>query len=293
MRSGAAWLLSVSVGLSAGPMCARAEAAPAVREVLGGPAAVARAAPAPAPEGDASAPLPPLDGPPLERLDLGGGEIVHVALPVGARDRRAVVVGVHGAGDRPDWSCVEWKAVTADWPFVVCPRGTAHPQYPGTFVWGSGAQIASLADRAVAAVRARYGAWVDDGPLVYGGWSQGGTLAADVVAARPRLYDRVALVEVGHTPLDPTRVAAAFAQAGVKRAVVSCSSVPCRRFARGFDDAARRRALPVRLSDVGLRGHWFDEPVFRELGPKVGWLVDDGPRFVGMGAAIDARWLTD
>jgi pimeloyl-ACP methyl ester carboxylesterase len=236
---------------------------------------------------------PPLLGAPLEKLELGG-ETAFVSLPVGARDKRAVIVGVHGAGDRPDWACAEWKAVAADWAFVVCPQATnPHPADKNTFVWGSAAAIAAQADRAVAALRERYGAWMDDGPLVYGGWSQGGTLAASVIETRPGVYDRAVLVEVGHTALDADAVAASFASAGIRRAIVSCESPKCRTFAQTFERAARRRRLPAQTVDIGNRHHWFDEPVFRALGPKMAWLGADDRRFAGLGAAVDARWLTD
>jgi hypothetical protein len=245
----------------------------------------------------AAAPAPPprpaLEGAPIERLDLGNGEVAYVALPVGAQDRRAIIVGVHGAGDRADWACSEWKAVAADWAFVVCPQGLKHATWADTFVWGSAGAIAAQADRAVAALRARHADFIADGPLIYGGWSQGGTLAAQVIAARPGTYDRVALVEVGHTPLDASAVAASFAASGVRRAVVSCESWKCRSFAQGFETAARQRGLRAQTVDVGLRGHWFDEPVFRALGPKLVWMVEEQQRFAGLGAAVDARWVTD
>lgn len=276
--------------------CARADAPPPARDAAPDRDATGSAA------GSAAAAAPPAEAPalagaPLERLELGGGEVAWLALPVGARDRRAIVVGVHGAGDRADWSCSAWREVTAGWAFVVCPEAkNVHPDSTATsrtFVWGSSAAIASQADRAVAALRSRYAAWVADGPLIYGGWSQGATLAAQVVAARPGVYDRVALVEIGHTPLDAAAVAASLAGAGVRRAVVSCSSYACRSFAEGFGRAARRRGLPTQTNDVGIRRHWFDEPVFRTLGPKVVWMVEDERRFAGLGAAVDARWMTD
>jgi hypothetical protein len=237
--------------------------------------------------------LPPLEGEWLERLDVGGGEVAYVGLPIGARDKRAIVVGVHGAGDRADWSCSEWKAVTADWAFVVCPQGITHPTDKKAFVWGSAGAIAGQAERAVAALRAKYGVWIADGPLIYGGWSQGGTLAAQVIASRPNAYDRAVLVEVGHTPLDANTVVSSFVGAGIRRALVSCSSWKCRSFAETFEAAAKRRGLPVQTNDVGIRGHWFDGPVFRTLGPKVVWMVSDERRYAGLGAAVDARWMTD
>jgi hypothetical protein len=238
-------------------------------------------------------PAAALEGAPLERIDIGGGAHAFVAVPVGARDERIVVVGVHGAGDRPDWACTEWQAVTAGWAFVVCPVGVAHPTEPGTYVWGSAEAIASSADKAVRAVRAKYGAWISDGPLVYGGWSQGATLAAQVIASRPGTYDRAALVEVGHTSIDANQVAASLVAGGVRRAVVSCSSWKCRAFAKDFEGAARRRDLPIRVNDVGIRGHWYDEPVYRTLGPTFVWMVEDERRFAGLGAAVDARYSTD
>jgi pimeloyl-ACP methyl ester carboxylesterase len=235
---------------------------------------------------------PAIEGPDFIRIDPRA-ETAYASIPVGARDRRPIVVGVHGAGDRADWACAEWKAVVADWAFVVCPQGHAHPQYAGTFQWGSARAIGGQAERAVDEIKRRYGPWVADGPLVYAGWSWGATLAADVVAAFPGRFDRVILVEAGHTPLDANQVAATFARGSIRRTVVSCSSAPCRGFASRYEAAARRQHVPVALVDVGNRGHWFDEPVFRALAPKVAWMVDDEPRFVGLGAAIDARWMTD
>jgi hypothetical protein len=67
----------------------------------------------------------------------------------------------------------------------------------------------------------------------------------------------------------------------------------CRTFAQRFEGAARRRLLTARLSDAGLRHHWFDEPVYRALAPQMMWLVEDDRRFAGLGAAVEGRWITD
>jgi hypothetical protein len=254
---------------------------------------VSPSAPLPTP-----APAPPAEGElkiePLARIEVAPGEIAWVSAPVGARDPRPVVVGVHGAGDRADWACSAWRAVVAEHAWVVCPESkVAHPKWPNTFVWGSASAIGAQSSRAVSAVRARYGAFMEDGPLVYGGWSQGATLASQVVAERRGEYDRVVLVEVGHTPLDADVVSASFAAAGVERAVVGCESANCRSFAAKLATAARRRRLPLRVSDAGFRHHWFDEPMVRALAPEMVWLVEDDRRFRGMAAAVEARWLTD
>lgn len=246
---------------------------------------------APAPETDVA---PALEGPGFDRIDLGGGDEAWLALPVGARDRRPVVVGVHGAGDRADWACSEWQAVTAGWAIVVCPRSPfVHPEDPHAYVWGSAEQIGRLSDRAVAAVRARYGAWVLDAPLVYAGWSQGGTLAADVIRSRPGVYDRAVLVEIGHTALDPEVVARGLRAGGVSRAIVACESPKCRAFASAFTSAARRQHVALAVGDAGFRPHYFDGPVFRMIAPRFAELYAEDARYAGLTAAIDARWSTD
>ena len=255
---------------------------------------LAVATPAPDAVVQAAVKKPALEGAPLERLDLGGGDDAWVALPVGATDRRPIIVGVHGAGDRHDWACTEWQAVTVGWAIVVCPRSRwTHPADSNTYVWSSAEQIAASSDRAVAAVRARYGAWTLDASLVYAGWSQGATLASEVIRSRPGMYDRAVLVEVGHTALDADAVVAGFLAGGVKRAVVACESPKCRAFAQTFDRAARRRKLPFKVTDSGFRAHMFDEPIYRAVAPQVGWMFEDDARFVGLAAAIDARWATD
>jgi len=238
--------------------------------------------------------LKPLEGDWVQRIAITKTETAYIGVPIGARDKRAIFVGVHGAGDRPDWSCSEWMATLAYWAFVVCPQGVTHPADKNAFVWGSAQAIADQAERGVRALKERYGEYIDDSsPLIYGGWSQGATLASQVIALKKGSYDRVVLVEVGHTPLDPAATAQSFVANGIKRAVVSCSSPNCRGFAQTFEAAAKRRGLPTKTNDVGNRGHWFDEPVFRTLSPKLVWLVEDEPRYVGLGAAVDARWMTD
>lgn len=233
---------------------------------------------------------PPLEGQWFQRWEVEGGGEVFATVPVGIREKRPVLVGVHGAGDRADWSCSEWFATTAGWPLVVCPKGVPS-KWHGFQAWASAEQLASRADRAIEELRRRYGAYVEDGPAIFAGWSQGGTLASQVVASRPGVYDTAVLVEVGHTPLDPGGVVANLEKGGVKRLLVSCSSGPCRAFSRRVESVAKRRGMPFASNDVGNRGHTFDEPVFRTLGPALASLVKDEPRWAGLEAAVSAKWL--
>ncbi len=175
--------------------------------------------------------------------------------------------------------------------FVVCPIGVP-AQWKDTWSWSSAEMIASRSEKAVAAVKARFPDHVAEGPLAYGGWSQGGTLASQVLLARPGMFDRVVMVEVGHTPLDANAVAAGLVKGGAARAVVACSSIKCRGFAKELEGAAKRVKLPLRTVDVGLRGHWFDEPMFRAIGPAFVWSVEDTDEargWRGLDAAVKER----
>jgi hypothetical protein len=218
----------------------------------------------------------------VHSLSLDAGEDAHVAVPLGATTPRPVVIGVHGAGDRPEWSCAEWSATTGGRAFVICPHGAVDPRWKGTRFWTSGRAIAEAAAHAVAALRAHYGDYVADGPFVYGAWSQGATLAGPAIARATEIglpITAAVLVEVGHTPVDARTTVAAFHEAGLHRVIVSCSTTQCRDFARRMQSATTRVDLPMRVVDVGLRGHWFDAPVFRALATEWPWLTEGDSRW--------------
>src|SRR5512142_3288779 len=82
--------------------------------------------------------LAPLRGTWMETITLEDGSQASVTLPLGATTPRPIVVGVHGSGDRPEWSCGEWRGVVDSYAFVVCPRGTPSG---GAFVWSSTEQL--------------------------------------------------------------------------------------------------------------------------------------------------------
>jgi pimeloyl-ACP methyl ester carboxylesterase len=243
----------------------------------------------PIPSAPPSSQLEPLEGPWIRELPLFDGRKTYVAVPAGARAPLPVLVAVHGAGDRADWACSEWTAILAGTAIVVCPEGRPS-QWKGTFAWGSAQHIAENADAALEAVRAKFGAHVGPWPPIYAAWSQGGTLAGQVMALRPQKYRRVVMSEVGHTPLDPKATATAMAGAGVERVIVSCTTAPCRTWARSFEREATAKNVGVKINDAGDRGHVFDEPVFKLLAPKVLWLIDKDEGWSGVSAGIEGKW---
>jgi hypothetical protein len=200
----------------------------------------------------------------FERVTFDGGIEAWIAKPLGATSPRPVIVGVHGAGDRADWSCTEWAATTGGQAWVVCPRGVPSP-WAGFHSWGSAEQIASRAELALAHVQGHYGEYVSNAPLTYGGWSQGATLGSSVIASRPGQYGTAVLVEAGYTPLDENAVMRDLVAGGVTRLIVSCSSTKCRDLSARLG-SVRTKRIGMWTNDVGLRGHRFDQPVFDSLG---------------------------
>lgn len=268
--------LAVLAALSMVAACKRPHDA---REVTDAASAAGSTSAGDADAGGAPAALPPLAGDWAETLALEGGAEANITKPLGATSPRPVIVGVHGAGDRADWSCSEWSAVAGGSAFVVCPHGSPDARWKGTLVWGSPAAIAKQSARAVEKLKERYGSYVAAGPMIYGAWSHGATLAGPAVEASGGAFGAVVLVEIGHTPVDARATARSFVKAGVRRVVVSCSSLPCRAFAADFRKAAAAVDLPLHVTDVGLRGHWFDDPVIRVLSAELPWLTDGDPRW--------------
>jgi hypothetical protein len=126
--------------------------------------------------------LAPLRGAWLEKITLEDGSEASVTLPLGATEPRPVVIGIHGSGDRPEWSCGEWRGVVDSYAFVVCPEGTPSGN---AFVWQSTEQLEKRVLSALAAAQAKYAPYMMDGPIVLAGFSQGAG-ALDVLDAELR-----------------------------------------------------------------------------------------------------------
>ena len=240
------------------------------------------------PDAETSAPLTPLGGEWVERTVLPSGAIFFFTRPLGATGTLAprAHCDSRSGGSGRTRACSEWHATTAGYLWVLCPQGTP---LRTAYAWGSAEQIATLAFESRAAIRARYPAYVAEGPLLYGGFSQGASLASSVVAAHPGDFDRVVMVEAGHTPLSAPAVIYGLHKGEVGRAILSCSTQGCASFASALVAAAHSRGFDLAINDAGRRGHVFDGPVMQTLGDKMISLVAGDPRYAGFAAAIAAR----
>lgn len=214
----------------------------------------------------ASAPAEETRLPPLraEWLVALGGEREGVVAPaVGATAARPIVVGVHGAGDRPEWSCGGWRLASQANMFVVCPRGAAMTK--DTFAWSSSAQLAERVERAVARTGELFGAYVAPAPLIYAGFSQGATLAEPFLREHAARFPIAILAEGGYQISSSPAFARAFRAAGGRRLVLVCGSAACFQRARLSKTVLERAGLEVLVVGDPLAGHNLNERMQRAL----------------------------
>src|SRR5258708_1577019 len=145
---------------------------------------------------------PPLQStPPIVALPVPGFPAAVVSVPLGATSRRPIVVATHGIWDFPEGLCDNWRWIVGDRAWVLCPRGDSMPDK--TFRYRSGPALASEIDAGVAALALRYPGYVDDGPMLYAGFSLGAILGAWVIAHDAARYPRAVLTEGGEDTVSP------------------------------------------------------------------------------------------
>jgi predicted esterase len=207
----------------------------------------------PVTEGGASASvgLPALQAEWLVALGTEADGVVAPAL--GATAPRQVVVGVHGAGDRPEWSCGGWRLASQASSFVVCPRGSALTT--DKFAWSSPQQLAQRVERAVSRTRELFGAHVDSGPMIYAGFSQGATLAEPLLRQHAARFPIAILAEGGYQTASSPAFARAFREAGGRRVVLVCGSASCFQRSRLSKGVLERAGVEVLVVGDPGAGH--------------------------------------
>lgn len=196
--------------------------------------------------------LPPLTGPWLESFDAEGVGSV-LALPLGAREPRPLIVGVHGAGDRPEWSCGGWRLASGATSFVLCPRGSK--QDAQRFAWASANAIERALDAGLLELQRRRGRYLAQGPVVYAGFSQGATLAEPILRARARELPIAILAEGGYTIARSAGFADAYRAGGGRRVVLVCGSRHCFQNAASAKPVLERADLQVLIVGDEQAGH--------------------------------------
>lgn len=208
-----------------------------------------------------------------------------VALPVGATERRPVAVVTHGNWGGPQWDCPLWRGIVGHEVFILCPRGVPRPDQPApsspaetAYTYDSAKALAAEIDAGLAALRARFGAWVDDGPVVYAGCSRGAFLGASIAAEHAAHFPRIALVEGGHDPWTPANVQR-FADGGGKRVLFTCGQGACYEAANAKARLLRAAGVEAKVAYAPFMGHMCHDRVADETRRAMPWLL-----------AGDERW---
>lgn len=210
----------------------------------------------------ASTSLQALAGSWLEHLSDGEHPVV-VMPPLGAVAPSRLIVGVHGAGDRPDWSCGGWRLASQVSAFVVCPQGS-HLTHE-TFAWTSEQQLGERVNGAVGIAQARYAPYIEAAPFIYAGFSQGATLAEPFLRRNAARFPIVILAEGGYATARSPAFAKAFYAAGGRRVVLVCGGAMCFQAAVGSKKVLENAGLQVLVVGDAKAGHNLNERMQRAL----------------------------
>lgn len=212
--------------------------------------------------GAVQAVLPALEAPWIEHLGQGADTTV-VTPPVGATAPQPLVLAVHGAGDRPEWACGGWRLASQVSAFVACPRGS----HSGAerFAWASSKQLVERVEAAIIKTRARFGAYVSEGPMIYAGFSQGATLAGPLLRAHADRFPIAILAEGGYQISKSSSFARAFREKGGRRIVLVCGTPSCFQSARVASSVLTAAGVEVLVVGDEKAGHNLNERMQRAL----------------------------
>jgi hypothetical protein len=219
--------------------------------------------------------------PPLGLLHVDGYSDAAISVPVGATAPRPIVIAAHGMWDPPDGLCDNWRWIVGNRAWVLCPRGRPMPDK--TFRYDGAAALAKEIDAGVHALAARYPGYVDDGPMLYTGFSLGASLGVSIVAHDPARFPRAVLTEGGEESFSEA-AARAYAKGGGQRVLFACGlrgRVGSATAVAGLltKDGVPARVVLGKLPDAGQFIHWYNGPVADETKAELDWLFEGDPRW--------------
>jgi hypothetical protein len=177
--------------------------------------------------------------------------------------------------DRPEWACGEWLGVTKGHPFILCPHGFPIDAGPKEGLgFRTADELKREIDAGIVALRARFGRYVADGPMIYAGFSRGAFLGVPIVADDPARFPIVVLGEGGQSPWTDER-ASRFARGGGKRVLFVCSTAHCEVLAPPAVDILKRAGVEAKMISAGHLGHIVDDRVVRLIRGEWPWVVGD------------------
>lgn len=201
------------------------------------------------------APLVPTTGEWLQPLhDAEGKLVAQFSPPLGATDRRPLVVALHGGGDAPEYACGEWRGSFGSWPFILCPYGDKVGK--NMYGWRSGVAARQALEHAVEALIAKFPEHLDVRDPVLTGFSLGSMMAPSTLAAPGRAFPAAILVEGYAKDFEawPRRMEAG----GLRRVLfVDSQGVNSERGKAAARSLERNTAVQARTIYLGHLGHGF------------------------------------
>ena len=160
----------------------------------------------------------------LVDLDVPGFGSAKLAVPVGAKQPRSIVIVLHGVADRPEWACGAYRGIVGGNPFVLCPRGVKRKDLGASedrYSFGSADDTARELRAALTALKHDYGVYVAAGPVVLGGFEVGADRAAQIAIREPSFFSRLVLVAPSKE-VWPSSLASLFGRQGGELVLFAC-----------------------------------------------------------------------
>jgi dienelactone hydrolase len=205
-----------------------------------------------------------------------------ISLPLDSTTKRPVVVATHGNYDRPEWQCEVWREIIGNRAFILCPRGIQRPDSPSSsdirFTYENNEVLEKEIAAGLYALRQQYGDYVDDGPILYTGFSLGAIQGVTIAGRNPKQARRLVLVEGGHSAWKPD-VVKSFAAEGNARVLFVCSQPDCEKDANWAIARLNKAGVSTRLVKIKNVGHRYDGPVAEATQKALPWILAGDDRF--------------
>lgn len=223
--------------------------------------------------------FPPLQAERLGALGPEGEPVAFIIAPAGATAPRPLHL-VLPWREAPEAECRKWgQVVGAGW-FVLCPKlpadTGARDQPLNSPLYPSVSALEARLKAALGAAKARFGKYLDKGPISLSGEGLAAGRAVLLSRAEPAFFSRLLLVGAGYEDWSPVQIQV-FSERGGRRVVFLCEreNQHCQEGALHPVLMTRRFGVSARVSlgDSGLSGN--ESP----LGESFRWLWEDDLRF--------------
>jgi hypothetical protein len=248
------------------------------------PPALTSAASAPAPDASPAA-TPALE--PLRAdaeivaLPVDGFRDAMVSVPIGATEKRPVMVALHGNYDRPEWQCEVWREITGGHPFILCPRGIPRagaPKSEDRWEYGGMDKTEKELMLGLEALAKRFPGYVDDGPMLFTGFSLGAILGRHILLKHAKRFPRAVLTEGGYEGWSIGH-AKRYREAGGERVLFACGQYACKHASTQAARVLEKQQISARVADGGNIGHTYDGRVAKAISSEWDFLLGDDPRW--------------